>query len=75
MSDKIGHAIIWVESRKGEIEMTEKVTFRLPEEMTKEFEKVYEYMRQEGIELDNSKLIRFLITKGLEKLRLESKIK
>lgn len=55
--------------------MTERKTFRIDEEMQKEFDKVLVSFNKDGLDLDESKLIRFLINKGLEKLRLEGRIK
>lgn len=55
--------------------VSEKITFRLSEELSTQLEEVCEYMDNQGIEMEKSKVIRYLITKGIEKLYLEGKLK
>jgi len=52
-----------------------RITVRLPEDMHKDIQAVVDYLEDNSIDTDNSKVIRFLINKGLEKLKLEGKIK
>lgn len=52
-----------------------RITVRLPEDMKEDVQKVVDYLTEENIDTDNSKVMRYLINKGLEKLRLENKIK
>lgn len=55
--------------------MIEKITFRIDEVLREDLYAVYEYFQREGLELDNSKVIRYLLTKGIEKMKLEGKLK
>lgn len=52
-----------------------RITVRLTDEMIEDVQKVVDYLTDEMLDTDNSKVMRFLINKGLEKLRLEGKIK
>jgi antitoxin component of RelBE/YafQ-DinJ toxin-antitoxin module len=55
--------------------MTEKVTFRISEDLKGDLEKVYDSLTTDGLDLDMSKVIRYLIAQGLEKLRYDGKLK
>jgi hypothetical protein len=58
-----------------EIPKDGRITIRLTDEMQRDVNLVAGYFEESGIDTDNSKLMRYLITKGLEKIRLEGKIK
>jgi antitoxin component of RelBE/YafQ-DinJ toxin-antitoxin module len=55
--------------------MNEKITFRINEELKKDLFAVNEVLREEGLDLDASKIIRYLINQGLDKLRYDGKLK
>lgn len=55
--------------------MNERITFRLNDEMRDVINQIHIVMGQDGLDLDDSKVIRFLINKGIEKLKLEGKLK
>lgn len=55
--------------------MNERITFRLNEEMRDVINQIHVEMGKDGLDLDDSKVIRFLINKGIEKLKLEGKLK
>lgn len=55
--------------------MDKRITFRVTNEMQEELDLVLQYLSREGLDLDESKLVRFLINKGLEKLKLEGVLK
>lgn len=52
-----------------------RITVRLTDELIEDVQKVVDFLEEESIDTDNSKVMRFLINKGLEKLKLEGKIK
>jgi predicted DNA binding CopG/RHH family protein len=58
-----------------ELPKDRRITIRLNDELMEEVQKVVDYMNEESIDTDNSKLVRFILHKGLEKLKLEGKIK
>lgn len=55
--------------------MTEKITFRLDSDLGQELLKIYQSLEETGLDLDQSKVIRYVLKKGIEKLKLEGKIK
>ena len=55
--------------------MVKRITFRVSDEQQEQINSVLQALNAMGIELDESKLIRYLINKGLEKLKLEGVIK
>lgn len=60
---------------RDERQVTNKFTFRLTDDMRAEIEKVYMTLSEDGLDMDDSKVIRYLIKKGIEKLKLEGKLK
>lgn len=63
------------EKKEKVTDVVEKITFRITEDLKKDLDKVKEYLASEGMEFDGSKLVRYLMNKGIEKLQLEGKIK
>lgn len=55
--------------------MTEKITFRLDSELGQELVKIIVALQNNGLDFDQSKVIRYVLRKGIEKLKLEGMIK
>lgn len=75
LSDVVSFSCNSTTTQKDVEKLVKRITFRLTKEQQEELLKVMESLNEIGLDLDESKLVRYVLNKGLEKLRLEGLIK